>query len=112
MKKIQFTKNSVYQTLLYISKDSSVECLHLDSLDNQLKLDVLVLFGPYSKAGGRGTVSQSLRKPAHWEHNWVSKVRAIKSLFFNPLVAFNTISPSTDTSVLRKVPAVFKQHVG
>ena len=61
--------------VVYISKDSSVECLHLDSLDNQLKPDDLVLFGPDSKAGGRGTVSQSLRKPEHWGHNHVLKVQ-------------------------------------
>ena len=49
--------------------DCSLECLHLDSLDYQVRLDVLVLFGPDSKAGGSGTVSQSLRKPEHWGHN-------------------------------------------
>ena len=49
--------------------DCLIECLHLDSVDNQLRLDVLVLFGPDSKAGGSGTVSQSLRKPEHWGHN-------------------------------------------
>ena len=45
--------------------DFLIKCLHLDSIDNQLKLDVLVLFGPDSKAGGSGTVSQSLRNHEH-----------------------------------------------
>ena len=49
--------------------DCSIECFHLDSVDDQLRLDVLVLFGPDSKAGGSGTVSQSLRKPEHGGYN-------------------------------------------
>ena len=49
--------------------DCSIECFHLDIVDIQLRLDVLVLFGPDSKAGGSGTVSQSLRKPEPWGHN-------------------------------------------
>ena len=66
----------------------------------------LILFGLASKAGGSGTVSQSLRKPEHWGHNKVSKVHAFNSLVFLPLVAFSSISPSTDTLVSRKVPVV------
>ena len=44
----------------------SIECLHLDSLDNQLRLGYLVLFGPDSKAEGSSTVNQCLRKTDYW----------------------------------------------
>ena len=32
--------------------DCSIECLHLDSVDNQLRLDVLVLFAQIVKLEG------------------------------------------------------------
>ena len=92
--------------------DCSIECLHLDSLDKELRLDVLVLFGPDCKAGDSGAVSLSLRKPELWGHRVVQKVKSILTHFFSPLVAFNSISPSTDALVSRKVPVVLRQHIG